>query len=371
MKYQAIIIATAAWLASSSPLTVLTPNPVEPKSIPLSKHIEKNLDRNKAAVPGATVTKVRYGPYSLKANTMIEDLRRWSFNIPKPCEACFITAMQADLEDKAGNSINIDSGAWLHHILLMNGLGVTPGSKSDTVCTGYGLGTFGYPNRIFASGNERAPVRINEKYKYGIRVDKGDMFHTSVELVNQSNQDRDMYIVVIYEWVPITEPGYKEAKMAWVDITGCGWSDAPGLEGIYEYKSPGWKSTVAGALLYTYGHTHDGGASTTLYINDKPVCRSEMLYGTKPEYFEKNSTASSHSHTSKMVSSGGPDSNHISDVTSCVNFGILKKGDNVYVGATYNTSAHALNPAHPGHEGRFAPVMGNHPIYIAEGLMSF
>jgi hypothetical protein len=39
---------------------------------------------------------------------------------------------------------------------------------------------------------------------------------------------------------------------------------------------------------------------------------------------------------------------HISAASSCVNFGILKEGDVIQVGATYNTTAHPLNLAHNG-----------------------
>ena len=35
-------------------------------------------------------------------------------NIEKPCTECFVTAMEADLEDEEGRSLNADTGAWLH-----------------------------------------------------------------------------------------------------------------------------------------------------------------------------------------------------------------------------------------------------------------
>jgi hypothetical protein len=34
---------------------------------------------------------------------------------------------------------------------------------------------------------------------------------------------------------------------------------------------------------------------------------------------------------------------HISEASSCVNFGVLHAGDNIEVGATYDTKTHYLN----------------------------
>jgi len=51
---------------------------------------------------------------------------------------------------------------------------------------------------------------------------------------------------------------YKPAKMLWMDVTGCYNAEATAQEGFYELKSPGWNSTIGGALIYTLGHTHDG-----------------------------------------------------------------------------------------------------------------
>jgi len=40
-------------------------------------------------------------------------------------------------------------------------------------------------------------------------------------------------------------------------------------------------------MLSTWGHLHDGGMYTTLYVGGKPVCRSDSFYGTKDRYIEK------------------------------------------------------------------------------------
>jgi hypothetical protein len=75
--------------------------------------------------------------------------------------------------------------------------------------------------------------------------------------------------------------------MIWTDVTGCGPSEAQPKEGTYELRSPGWNSTIGGVMLKTWGHLHDGGIYTTLFVNDKPVCRSDSFYGTKDRFVEK------------------------------------------------------------------------------------
>lgn len=115
--------------------------------------------------------------------------------------------------------------------------------------------------------------------------------------------------------------------MAWLDITGCGASDVPARVGDYDIKSPPWTANFNGRLLSATGHTHDGGADVTIYKNGKPVCKSVQLYARTPAYI------------------GGmmPGMKHISDTGSCVDFGTIKSGDKLHIGARYNTTEHELN----------------------------
>lgn len=150
-----------------------------------------------------------------------------------------------------------------------------------------------------------------------------------------------------YEYVPQSAPGYKAARLIWLDIDGCGSGEVPAQEGHYELKSPVWRSTISGRLLTTTGHTHDGGDIVRTYINGQVVCKSQQLYGTRPGFVEKKGVANlsgagnSHSHSS--APSSDTSMLHISDTETCLDFGHLKKDDIIQVGATYNTTAHALN----------------------------
>jgi hypothetical protein len=129
--------------------------------------------------------------------------------------------------------------------------------------------------------------------------------------------------------------------MAWLDITGCGMSDYPARSGTYEVKSPAWRSSVSGKLLSATGHEHDAGAEVIVYKNGKPVCNSAQIYGRRPQWI------------------GGMDGmkmSHISDTGSCVDFGEVKVGDTLQIGAKYNTTAHPLDKRMSGLGN--APIMG-------------
>ncbi|KAF2231815.1 hypothetical protein EV356DRAFT_578880 [Viridothelium virens] len=305
--------------------------------------------------PGSTITKINYGPFTCSAQDMAQSIVA---NMKLPCTNCYFTAIQAGLEYPNGTVANIDSGAWLHHIVAYDtGLG-----ERDTVCGATGL----EPLRVFASGNERAVVRINGNYAYGIKVDTGDTMALLYELMNMSDQDQKYVITITYEWLPATSSvgqTYKAANMAWLDVTGCGDSEVTAQEGVYTLSSPGWRSTVSGKLLSALGHVHDGGVDVTVYVNGNPVCVSQQLYGRKPGY---NSTMDMDSST--MSASGSAlDSmarTHISDAGSCANFGEVNVGDELMIEAHYNTNLHPLDMGMGAQAGQPMDIMGISQVYI-------
>jgi hypothetical protein len=122
----------------------------------------------------------------------------WKYNLEKPCPSCFITAMQGDLQFEDGRSAMTEDGVWLHHAVLYNGLGYTWGSKTDLVCSNTVLSLWlGWPHRIFATGNERTPVRLNDKWKFGIQIDDGDAFSLLYDLVNVGKEKTKVYLVMV------------------------------------------------------------------------------------------------------------------------------------------------------------------------------
>src|ERR1700761_1369090 len=71
--------------------------------------IEPDLEEGKLGKDGATVKKVRLGPYPLKAG----QTRKGSIpNFALPCSNCYITAMQLTCEYPDGKEANVNTGAW-------------------------------------------------------------------------------------------------------------------------------------------------------------------------------------------------------------------------------------------------------------------
>jgi hypothetical protein len=52
----------------------------------------------------------------LDVNGMVDAIK---VNVPKPCDHCVVQYAWAGLEYADGTEANVDSGSWLHHIVLL------------------------------------------------------------------------------------------------------------------------------------------------------------------------------------------------------------------------------------------------------------
>ncbi|KAF1989519.1 hypothetical protein K402DRAFT_391095 [Aulographum hederae CBS 113979] len=215
------------------------------------------------------------------------------------------------------------------------------GSGMDTVCPIE-------PQRIFASGNERTPVRMNNKQKYGIKINPIDTFNLIYDLINDGKEDRDFYIAMTYEVT--NDPSYKPVTMAWIDVTGnCGISYVMPRQGKYTLSNaPMWRSTVTGDLLSATGHVHDGGMMVTLALDGQTICSSPQIYGRRPHYTEG-------------AGAMNPGLTHISDTGSCADFGQIRRGQRLTIRADYDTTRHPLNKMM---DGSLQEIMGISQVYI-------
>jgi hypothetical protein len=147
---------------------------------------EPPLNPSNPAIPGATFAKIRYGPYTIKA--MGELSQQIAFNAKMPCTSCYVTAIAAGLEYANGTSANIDTGPWLHHMVLYN----NGFWKSDLVCGSL------VPQRIFASGNEHTVSRINTGgKKFGLKFDATDTTGYLYDLMNTSEDQQTYYLTLL------------------------------------------------------------------------------------------------------------------------------------------------------------------------------
>jgi hypothetical protein len=71
--------------------------------------IEPDLVVGKPVTPGGTVIKLRFGPWTVGSGKTTTKM----ISHQSPCQDCYITAMQVNLEYEDGKEANVDTGAWL------------------------------------------------------------------------------------------------------------------------------------------------------------------------------------------------------------------------------------------------------------------
>jgi hypothetical protein len=283
--------------------------------------------------PGGTATPVFYGPWTVPAANpvagghhggmgMLEN--QFAIGVQKPCTNCFLTGMQANLIDaNTGESLNIDDGLWLHHMVLINS------AKKDVTCGDSPIfGRLG--QRFFSSGNERTPTRPDGLYGYPVGANDG--WTLIYDLMNTTAQPRAVKIVVNFTWVPDTTPGYRAITPVWLDINQCGNSQKPAQTGQYSYNYI-WTAPQNAKLLGIGGHLHDGGTNVTITRGNEWICVSTPTYGGDPAFIEGPNSLSM------------PGMAHISSMSRCQGkrekpVATVKAGDQLTLTAFYDSNAH-------------------------------
>jgi hypothetical protein len=235
----------------------------------------------------------------------------------------------------------------LHHIDL------NVSGQLDYTCP-YSLINFG-GNRIFSGGNERVPVRMNSRAKYGMDLGTGSL-GGQIEIMSESTKSISVYLTMTFEWLPKSTSGYKPATHIWMDVTDCGVSFFPAGKGAYVRKSKEVAVKEDGEFLFVYGHMHDGGSRTELLKNGQVVCNSKMMYANRRGGYEE--PPNSPDIIKAMVM---PPGTHMSDVGVCKDFGKVKKGDKLQVIGYYDETEH-IQMKNPG--GKLEGQMAIAQTYI-------
>jgi hypothetical protein len=248
-----------------------------------------------------------------------------------PCTSCWVTAMEATIRYPDGKEANVDTGAWLHHIAL------------------FGSGTGG--GSIWAAGNERPTLRLNEQEKYGIAFPTA--FMLMIDLMSEDTKAKNLTLEITYENIPKTSSqysAYKGATMYWLTI-----GEPAAKQGVYSFNTLPMTSSSNGKLLYAIGHMHDGGDNMSLYVGGKLVCKSIMHYNAREGYIPgAGSPMAGHGHRRR---DGGPHKDgmeHISDPGACTDFGSVRTGDRLTATANYDAKKHPLMT----HNGKAERLMG-------------
>jgi hypothetical protein len=242
--------------------------------------------------PAAERTSViRYGPVTMPAPPPTSDGKhghgmtgnQFMFNIQKPCNDCYITGMQADLVNPAGQVVGIRDNVMLHHMVLMN----NGDGRSDATCQ-WGLpfplgGLFG--QRFFASGDERTPVIAQPGYGYYVGNGQFNMIY---DLMTMSTKAETVSFQMKWMWIPASQAGQmQKLEPVWFDVDQCGDSEVSVPAG-QSTKSWTWTVNRPGKIIGIGGHIHSGGVNVDIR-NDttgQTICNSVAGYGESAMYID-------------------------------------------------------------------------------------
>lgn len=214
-------------------------------------------------------TTINYGPYTIPAGSgdphgHHEDMgmitNQLSLNVQRPCSgsACTITGMKANLVYADGTTVNWNTEAMLHHMVLM----ASGSGRQDAMCpSGYGgVSGSGALERIFAAGNERTPIDFTGA-AYGEKLAAADQLHLVVDLMNIKTSAQTVYVQLEYKYATGTDhTARKDVRPVWLDVDGCGDSEFNAPFGLSD-QTLTVSSPVTGALIGAAGHQHDHSAN--------------------------------------------------------------------------------------------------------------
>ncbi|KAH8797547.1 hypothetical protein F5882DRAFT_475323 [Hyaloscypha sp. PMI_1271] len=276
---------------------------------------------------GSKRVKVTYGPFvvpSMDINNGMQNFEYASVNFG--CKNCTVTYMEAGLEYPNGTYANANTSLWLHHIVLYNL------NNLDTVC-----------------GTE-------ETDKAGYYVGPNDTIAFLTELMNTAMVNQTAIVTITYEYLPSLPSNFHKVTPIWMDITGCGGSEAPAKnDTAFQYTSPVWTANATGRVTSAIGHLHDGGVHLDITKNNSTMCDCAAAYGQDPGYVDP----------SGMSMPGMPMMNmgmHISSLSEC-STGQINLGDKLTVTAFYNTTEYMPMT---NTDGSLAPIMGIALLYLAQ-----
>lgn len=216
---------------------------------------------------------IRYGPFDLDpmGDGAEETMTFTSPNIERPCADCYVIGMVPELTYANGETANLDRGAMLHHAVLFNQ------SRPDASCGGW-------PERFFATGNERTTFVMPNGYGYP--VSSTDRWSLLAELMNMGDGMQTVYVDVTY-YVVDGSARTQGVRPLWLDVNNCASSQYPIPAGSSDTE---WDFTVpasaAGRIVAIGGHQHDAGVRIEAenVTRGETICDSRAGYGANPAY---------------------------------------------------------------------------------------
>ncbi|QDS72135.1 hypothetical protein FKW77_004102 [Venturia effusa] len=302
------------------------------------------------------------------------------------CTECMVLSVNMEPSDKTGKGIGITEGLYTHHFVtvdmgrnqvpnpakstcppkpgagamgghggMMDGMAGSPSKSSAGHSHGRrqiarrqfgaaGSFLFGSGVSVFVGkGNEVARsvfAAANSTVKSGFYMSGKDKIYMTAEFVNYEPADRDIYVLLDYEYIPSVDgkrpADYMDVGMGAIAVDGCMVTALePPKDKAISYKSPEWDVTHNGYLVNITPHLHDGAVEINVFLNGNKVCNSQAIYGgDRP--IVKGDAAAAPSTQEKWET--------IQSYTPCSQPVKIKKGDKLTMDSTYDLTKHKLRP---------------------------
>jgi hypothetical protein len=221
---------------------------------------------------------VRYGRFDLNAMRMSMPMPSNMFNMQgsmqvflhkaqKPCSDCYVVGMVPELVYPNGKVANYNTGVMLHHIVLSNA------SQRDASCPTW-------PQRVFASGNERTDMVLPAGYGYHVAA--ADNWMLLAELMNMSMNTQSVEVQITYYYLPASAR-VDPVKPLWLDENNCHSSEYSIPVGrsdkVWHYQVP---HSIAGDIVEIIGHVHDYG----LHVSATDTTTGDLICDSRAGYRE-------------------------------------------------------------------------------------
>ena len=206
-----------------------------------------------------------YGPFEVPADSMQTFTR---FNLAKPCTGCYIVGVEPDLVYNDGTRATHDTGAHLHHVVFFNN------SRTDATCAGW-------PERLFASGDERTPFAFPKGY--GFPVNSGDDWWLLTDLMNMRTDAAQELNIQIRVYSLPAPAAVEAVRPFWLDIDNCNDSEYTIPAGFSDtHRDFTVPAALAGDVVVMGGHLHNDGVRilTTNETAGGTLCTSTASYGS-------------------------------------------------------------------------------------------
>lgn len=290
-----------------------------------------------------------------------------------------------------GTAANLNQGAYLHHILLID---VSKKSSPLSFCIGANSTRDVAPMSVFlGTGNDNSGGWMFTdplgEFNSGFYVGGADRMMMVGEIVSYANETREVFVEAEVEWEEGRREGMLDTKVATISATGCGSVsfEAPGAAPntssssssspssssssssssspeagahagtgtaaaetdthasasghaavdappapqttAFNYTGVDYRLAFDGLVLQQRGHLHDGGARMLAYLNGSPICTSSATYGGELGTLVDASTGE------KMWET-------IIGMENCLEPVEVKKGDVLRLVAEYDPGSHPL-----------------------------